>query len=326
MITPFAWLSYACLVLSPLPYSFNPPPAAPQQLARPLPAAEMHPSFRVQVVGQGRPLLLLAGLGCSGAVWDQTVARYAQSYQCHVVSLAGFAGQAPVAGPLLATARQELLAYVAQQRLHRPALLGHSLGGFLALELAAAAPAQFSQVIVLDALPFGVAAAQPQLTEAQVRQATPTPAALGQQFASLPAAQFAQLQRQLLAPTVADTAHLRQLLAERLASDPAALGSATAEMLQTDLRPQLPRLAMPVLVLGSDATARLLLQKPAASPAECRQAYAAQYAAVPHLTLEMHSTARHFLQYDAPAWYFQQLDRVLAALTASLTKRPARPQ
>ncbi|WP_151085918.1 alpha/beta fold hydrolase [Hymenobacter baengnokdamensis] len=326
MPNSFAWLAYACLALRPLPHSFNLQPAAVRQPTSQLSAPESHASFRVRVVGQGRPLLLLAGLGCSGTVWDQTLARYARRYQCHVVSLAGFAGQAPVAGPLLATARQELLAYVAQQRLHRPALLGHSLGGFLALELATAAPTQFSQVIVLDALPFGAAAAQPQLTEAQVRQATPSPAALGQQFASLPAAQFAQLQRQLLIPAVADTARLRQLLAERLSSDPAALGRATAEMLQTDLRPQLPRLAIPVLVLGSDATARLLLQKPTASAAECRQAYAAQYAAVPHLTLEMHPTARHFLQYDAPEWYFQQLDHVLNAPVASLSQHPARPQ
>lgn len=324
MTTSFAWLSCACLALSPLPHSFHHQPAAVTQAAGPELAAA-HPSFRVRVVGRGRPLLLLAGLGCSGAGWNETVARYAKNYQCHVVSLAGFAGQAPVAGPLLAAARQELLAYIAQQRLSRPTLLGHSLGGFLALELAAAAPTQFSQVIVLDALPFGAAVARPQLTEAQVRQATPSPAALGQQFASLPAAQFAQLQRQLLAPIVADTARLRLLLAERLASDPATLGSATTEMLQTDLRPQLPRLAMSVLVLGSDATARLLLQKPAASPTECRQAYATQYAAVPHLTLAMHPTARHFLQDDAPAWYFRQLDRVLAMPPASPAIHPARP-
>ena len=284
------------------------PVAVDAALEAALPPAA-HPSFRVRVVGQGQPLLLLAGLGCSGAVWDATVARYSKSYQCHVVSLAGFAGNAPIPGPPIASARQELLAYVQQQRLQKPIVMGHSLGGFLALALAAEAPAHFSQVVVLDALPFGAAAAQPQLTEAQVRQASPTPEALGQQFAALPPAQFAQVQRQLLAPAVADTGRLRQLLAERQRSDPATLGRAMAELLQTDLRPQLPRLAMPVLVLGCDATARLL--KPAATAPECRQLYATQYAGTPQLTLAMSPTARHFLQYDAPAWYFEQLDKVL---------------
>lgn len=306
----FLGISTLCTVVSGTLRHFDHQPAAAESAPQTASPPAAHPSFRVRVVGQGRPLLLLAGLGCSGAVWDQTVARYSRNYQCHVVSLAGFAGNAPIAGQPIARARQELLAYVQQQQLRKPIVVGHSLGGFLALALAAEAPAQFSQVVVLDALPFGAAAAQPELTEAQVRQASPSPDALGQQFAALPPAQFAQVQRQLLAPAVADTARLRQLLAERRQSDPATLGRALAEMLQTDLRPQLTHLTMPVLVLGCDATARLL--KPAATTAECRQLYATQYAGTPCLTLVMSPTARHFLQYDAPEWYFQQLDKVLA--------------
>lgn len=296
----FLGISTLCMVISGALRHFDSPSA---------PAPATHPSFRVRVVGRGRPLLLLAGLGCSDAVWDGTVARYAKNYQCHMVSLAGFAGNAPIAGLPLASARHELLAYIQQQRLHRPIVVGHSLGGFLALALAADAPTQFRQVVVLDALPFGAAATQPLLTEAQVRQASPAPDALGQQFAALPPAQLAQVQRQLLASAVADTGRLRQLLAERQRSDPTTLGRAMAEMLQTDLRPQLPRLVLPVLVLGCEATARLL--KPGATAAECRQLYATQYMGTPRLTLVMNPTARHFLFYDAPEWYFQQLDVVL---------------
>lgn len=305
----FLGISMLCTVGSGMLRHFDHQPVAVDAALESTPPPAAHPSFQVRVVGQGQPLLLLAGLGCSGAVWDATVARYSKNYQCHVVSLAGFAGNAPITGLPIASARQELLAYVQQQRLRKPIVVGHSLGGFLALALAAEAPAQFSQVVVLDALPFGAAAAQPQLTEAQVRQASPTPDALGQQFAALLPAQFAQVQRQLLVPAVADTGRLRQLLAERQQSDPTTLGRAMAEMLQTDLRPQLPRLTMPVLVLGCDATARLM--KSAATATECRQLYATQYVGTPHLTLAMSPTARHFLQYDAPAWYFQQLDEVL---------------
>ena len=305
----FLGLSMLCTVVSGTLRHFDHHPAAADAARETAPLTAAHPSFHVRVVGHGRPLLLVAGLGCSDAIWDATVARYANKYQCHVVSLAGFAGNAPIAGLPIASARQELLAYVQQQRLQTPVVVGHSLGGFLALALAAEAPAHFSHVVVLDALPFGAAAAQPQLTEAQVRQASPTPDALGQQFAALPPAQFAQVQRQLLAPAVADTGRLRQLLAERQRSDPATLGRAMAELLQTDLRPQLPRLAMPVLVLGCEATARLM--KPGATAVECRQLYATQYAGTPRLTLVMSPTARHFLPYDAPEWYFQQLDQVL---------------
>ena len=73
-------------------------------------------------------------------------------------------------------------------------MVGHSLGGFLVLLLATDAPAEFGQVVVLDALPFSLAVAQPALTEAQARQALLTPEAMGQQFTALPAPQFSQLQ------------------------------------------------------------------------------------------------------------------------------------
>jgi N-formylmaleamate deformylase len=70
-------------------------PAARAAADRP----EFHLAFTVRVVGHGRPLMLIPGLTGTGAFWDETVARYQATYQCHVVSLAGFAGvpaQAPV--------------------------------------------------------------------------------------------------------------------------------------------------------------------------------------------------------------------------------------
>ena len=254
MKTIFLLISCLCTVVSGTLRHFD-HAAADAVVITPVvaPAPAAHPSFAVRVVGQGPQVLLLAGLGCSGHVWDAAVARYARSYQCHVVSLAGFAGTAPIAGPLLPTARRELLAYVRSEHLRRPVVVGHSLGGFLALLLATDAPAEFGQVVVLDALPFGLAVAQPAFTGTQVRQVLPTPEAMGQQFAALSAPQFAQLQRQLLAPAITDTTRLIQLLAERLASDPATLGRATAELLQTDLRPLLPHLALPYAVLLSVA-------------------------------------------------------------------------
>ena len=65
---------------------------APTPLAADNPAS--HPNFTVQVVGKGKPMLLIPGLTCPGAVWDETVAYYQKQYQCHIISLAGFGGNA----------------------------------------------------------------------------------------------------------------------------------------------------------------------------------------------------------------------------------------
>ena len=119
-------------------------------------------SFRVQVTGQGRPMILIPGLMSSGETWQSTVARYQDRFQCHVLTLAGFAGVPPIKAPLLATVRAELATYIKAQRLERPIIIGHSLGGTLALALAADHPELTGPIVVVDSLPF-LAGAQMQV-------------------------------------------------------------------------------------------------------------------------------------------------------------------
>ncbi|WP_197070533.1 alpha/beta fold hydrolase [Hymenobacter sp. DG25B] len=94
---PFAALLLSAALAQPA-VAATPPVVSPTPIMTDNPAA--HPSFTVRVVGKGQPVLLIPGLTCPGAVWDETVARYQSRYQCHVISLAGFGGVAPAAGPV----------------------------------------------------------------------------------------------------------------------------------------------------------------------------------------------------------------------------------
>src|SRR4051812_44907803 len=93
-------------------------------------------SFVVKVTGKGTPIILIPGLSSSGAVWDGTVAHLKDHYECHVLTLAGFAGQPRIENPFLETVRNDLTAYIRQHKLDHSIIIGHSLGGFLALWLA----------------------------------------------------------------------------------------------------------------------------------------------------------------------------------------------
>ena len=89
--------------------------------------AGSHPAFRVTIAGPGTgsphganagaPLVLIPGLASPGAVWDGTVRRLCVQRQCHVLTLAGFAGTPAIAAQL----RDRVLnaddaAFAAQQR------------------------------------------------------------------------------------------------------------------------------------------------------------------------------------------------------------------
>ena len=76
----------------------------------------------------------------SGDTWKTTVERYRDRFACHVITLAGFAGVPPIPSPLLASARTEIADYIRAARLDRPVIVGHSLGGTLALAIASDHP------------------------------------------------------------------------------------------------------------------------------------------------------------------------------------------
>jgi len=271
--------------------------------ASPAPAA--HPGFVVQVVGKGRPVLLIPGLNCTGAVWDETVARYRSQYQCHVITLAGFGGvaaQQPVPTDLLQAVRDQLLAYVKTQKLRQPAVIGHSLGGFLALWMAATDPDALGPLEIVDALPFLPVAQNPAAT---VENTRPQAELMRQQMrtAQLPPA----ARRQMTAGLVTDTARIALVTRWGQASDPATTGQAMYDMYTTDLRPAVARIQQPVLVLGTWAGYAAY----GATKAGVQQVFEQQYAPVPHHTLVMSEAGKHFVMYDDPQLFFGQTDAFL---------------
>src|SRR5690606_20337836 len=122
--------------------------------------------FDAQVVGSGPPLILIPGLATSGEVWGDTVAQLRDRYELHVLTLAGFGGPQSVGAPFLPRVATALTEYADQHRLERPVLIGHSLGGFVALLAASEAPDRFAGVVSVDGLPFLPAVADATLTAA----------------------------------------------------------------------------------------------------------------------------------------------------------------
>jgi len=110
-------------------------------------------AFQVVVKGKGQPILLFPGFGCTGEVWNEAVAELSKTHQCHIFTFAGFGNVPPVEMPWLSKIKDGVIAYVKENKLKKPTLLGHSLGGTLSLWLASVEPDMFNKIIVVDALP-----------------------------------------------------------------------------------------------------------------------------------------------------------------------------
>jgi pimeloyl-ACP methyl ester carboxylesterase len=124
------------------------------------PSAEAQPPFEptrfsVEVRGTGPDVILIPGLTAGPDVWASTVSAV-PGYRYHLVHVAGMAGAAPrgnASGAIVAPLAEEIVRYIASRRLARPAIVGHSMGGTLAMMVAARRPELVGPIMVVDMFP-----------------------------------------------------------------------------------------------------------------------------------------------------------------------------
>ncbi len=278
--------------------------ATPAGLADRPDSTTTHPHFRIEVTGQGRPVILIPGLTCNGSVWKATVDQLNNRYQVHVLSLAGFGGTPAVDGPLLPSVRSELARYIRQQKLEKPAIVGHSLGGMLALWLAGEHPALVGSVIAVDGVPFLPALQQPDATVESTRESAQRLAGF---FATLDADTFAKQNEMTLPMMVRDAKTATRLAEMASKSDAKTVGQAFAELMTNDLRKKVKAIQAPVLVIVPAEPAL-----PGLSADVVQQRYRDQFQGIRHCRLEFWPNVRHFVMFDAPQRFHTVVSQFLS--------------
>jgi pimeloyl-ACP methyl ester carboxylesterase len=256
-------------------------------MPRPARAAPYQPSrFSVRVRGTGPDVILIPGLTASRDVWRGTVAGI-PGYRYHLVQVAGFAGEPArgnARGPIISSVAEELSRYIVAGGLRRPAIVGHSMGGAVAILLAARHPSQAGKLMVVDMLP--------------------KPAAM---FGSSPEGVRG------LADSLAEMAAApggRELVASFMgmfgdskttgpASDPDVVARSLHELATMDLTPQLPRIGAPFTVLYAVADPR--------RRAEVERDYIAAYRLRRGANLVRVDNSGHMIMLDQPARFRAEL-------------------
>lgn len=117
--------------------------------------------FKVEIVGHGDPVLLFPGFTSTGEVWSDTVDLLKKTHECHIFTFAGFGGVPAVEKPWLSKIKIGVEHYIEKNKLIKPDLLGHSVGGSLALWLASDHPDNYGRLILVDAIPATAAIMMP---------------------------------------------------------------------------------------------------------------------------------------------------------------------
>jgi pimeloyl-ACP methyl ester carboxylesterase len=269
------------------------------------PANAQQPTrFTATVTGKGPDVILIPGLASSGATYDATVKQLSPTHRVHVLQVAGFAGAPAGAnggeGAMLPALVDEVAAYAA--KLNKPAIIGHSLGGLVAMEVAAAQPGKIDRVMIVDALPFYGLLGGPQMT---VEMFKPQATMMRTQVLAQSAEAFAAGQKRTAASLTKSEAGRAAVEKWSTESDRAIVAKAMYEDAVEDARPKLPAIKAKTTVLYAYDTQQPYPQK------NFDDMYALAYAGLPGAKLKRVDGSFHFIMLDQPDVFAKEVEAFL---------------
>ncbi len=265
---------------------------------------EKHNSFNVRISGNGSPIFFIPGFLCSADVWDEIIKRYEKDYTCYAFTLAGFAEAAPLKEKeIMTTIKTDLIAYIKSHSKNDAILVGHSMGGFYGLMIASSEPTLLRSLVVVDALPFLMAAQDSTRTEEQIKEML-----VGAENSYLATEEnvLRNQQMNILRTMISNEAQVEKACTWSMSSDRYTMGKTFAEMMGTDLRDDVKNIKTKTLVMV--AWDKPIPAYPNFTKEASYNTFATQYKNLLGVELKQPDGAKHFIMYDQPDWFIKTLD------------------
>ncbi len=206
-------------------------------------------SFAVKKAGKGIPMILIPGLDCSGEVWNETVEHFKNHFECHILTLPGFAGQPAIqSDSILKTVAGQLAVYIKLNKLNKPVIIGHSLGGWLALQFAIMYPDLAGNIICVSSSPFLPALAMG--SDITADSARKTGLLIKKSMMNQKPEMVKQNSKYMLSTMMRDSSKIAWVTEMTIASDQPTQAQVMYELFSTDLRDQLGKIKSGILALG----------------------------------------------------------------------------
>jgi pimeloyl-ACP methyl ester carboxylesterase len=263
------------------------------------PALAAPSSFTADVTGKGRPVILIPGLGCPGSVWKETVAHFEKTHEVHVLHLAGFAGNKPIWRPIPSAVKDDVVKYIKEKQLDHPVIVGHSMGGFIAIWIAEAAPDLVGPVVVVDAGPT-MGGGDPDMLPYATHKRDQYKAMNGKEFDTAIREKFSGMFTDPRKP------EHEAIIATVARSNPRAFADALFELSTVDLRPALAKIKTATLVILADTA-------PLTRPDTFEKAIRGQMKPVKTHEVVTLPKTKHFVMHDDFAVFARTVDTFLAA-------------
>ncbi|MCF8255903.1 MAG: alpha/beta hydrolase [Bacteroidia bacterium] len=248
--------------------------------------------FEVEISGKGKQaIIFIPGFASSGDVWKETKMKYEKDFTCYTLTMAGFAGVKPQPNATFVNWETGIAIYIKDHKIEKPIVIGHSMGGGLALALASDYPNLIGKIIVVDALPCLAALFDPKF---KAKEKTDCSATV-QQMTTASDEQFYQMQKQSIPKLLADTSKQEMVIGWSVKSDRKTFAEMYCDFSNTDLREKIKSIKCPSLILLEEYFQNV------------NPIIVEQYKNLENASLRYSTKGLHFIMYDDQDWYFEQI-------------------
>ncbi len=252
--------------------------------------------FEVIKTGKGKQaIIFLPGFASSGDVWNETKSNFEKDFTCYTFTMAGFAGVKPQPNPSFTNWEIEIVNYIKANKIEKPIIVGHSMGGGLALAIASDYPELISRIVVVDALPCLAALRDPSFKSQENNDCT----LMVNQMTAMSEDEFLQMQKRNMAMLLADASKHDEAISWSMKSDRNTFSQMYCDFSNTDLREKIATIKCPSLILLEFGFSNY------------KELIEAQYKNLKTASFQYSNKGLHFIMYDDAAWYLAQLNNFI---------------
>lgn len=252
-------------------------------------------SYPFEVLKTGKrkqAIIFIPGFASSGEVWNETSTAFEKDFTCYTLTMAGFAGVKPQPNPSFENWKTGIANYIQDNKIEKPILVGHSMGGGLALAIAADYPELIGKIVVVDALPCLAALSDPSFKSKENNDCSP----MVTQMTAMTETQFYDMQKQTMPRLLQEASKLETVVSWSVKSDRKTFAEMYCDFFNVDLRDKISTIKCPSLILLESYFINL---KPAIE---------GQYKKLKTANFQYAAKGLHFIMYDDTEWYMAQLN------------------
>ncbi len=253
--------------------------------------------IKIETIGKGKPIFYLPGFTVSGSIWKETVENLTLKRKSYLFSYAGFNGNKSIEMPWYDNIKSSIIKYIKDNDLNEIVIIGHSMGGNLAVDIASELPNKVSKIIIVEALPCMREVMMPNVPAESLFYESP----YNKQMLEMDEAQFKNMASMMASNMTLNKEKRDTLTNWILEADRKTWVYGYTDLLKLDLRNVLSKVKCETLILGASFPDVKIAKKN----------YEDQYSILSNKTIIMASNSKHFIMFDQPKWFYETINDFL---------------